>query len=195
MRYVTELLCDTTPERLAAIMRSTDTGGNLFKDHVLPSNEQVPLTKAMLESHLQPLTAEEWHQYNGPVWARAWRIACRTGSWNETKKVLTEKSHLINLVAGPLFLDCALVAIAERQCTEFLVRITALTSLNKSFSVLLTSGVNKFREQTLVIVNFFNGRDVKPAWDVLLFNIVDWTRGATDMLGRQREWDKNDELD
>jgi len=175
MRYATDLLCDTTPERLAAIMRSTDTGGNLFKmiHDYLPSNEQVPLIKAMLESHLQPLTAEEWHQYNGPVWARAWHIACRTGSWNEAKNVLTEKSHLINLVAGPLFLDCALVVIAERQCTEFLVRITALTSLNKSFSISLTSEVNKFREQTLVIVDFFNGRDVKPAWDVLLFNIVD----------------------
>jgi hypothetical protein len=197
MRGTTELLCDANPKRRAAIMRSSNTGRNLFKmiHGSLPSSEQVPLTKAMLESQLQPLTAEEWYQYTGPPWARAWFAACRAGTWNEAKNLLMQKSILVNLTAGPLFLDCALAVIAERRCTEFVVDITTLTSLNKPFSATVIPEINKFREQVLAILEFFNGRDVKPKWDVLLYNIVDWTSEATDMLGRQRELrDANDEL-
>ncbi|KAF4625754.1 hypothetical protein G7Y89_g12411 [Cudoniella acicularis] len=172
-------------------------GGNLFKmiHDSVPLSERISLTKAMLESQFQPLTAEEWYQYTGPAWARAWYAACRAETWNEAKKVLMEKSMLINLTAGPLFLDCALAVIAERQCTEFLVDITNLTSLNKPFNTTMIPEINKFREQVLDALDFFNGRDAKPVWDVLLYNIVDWTSGAMDMLGRQRELrDVNDKL-
>jgi hypothetical protein len=177
MRAITKLLCDTSTKCRAAIMRYTATGGNLFKmiHDSLPSSEQVPLIKAMLESQFHPLTADEWYRYTGPAWAQAWYAACRIGTWKEVKKALMEKSMLINLIAGPLFLDCALAVIADRQFTEFMVKMTSLTSLSKPFSTQMIPEVNRFREQILVALDFFQrkGRETSVGCPVMQHRCMD----------------------
>ncbi|KAF4629496.1 hypothetical protein G7Y89_g8652 [Cudoniella acicularis] len=122
-----------TVKDFEGIIRNSDEGGPLlFKliEERVPSEEQFDVGKLLLETHF--LSRHKPQPHDSP-WLLVWIAATRTTEWEDAKEILYEGNRVACL-AGNLFLDCALIVIAEQMLKRYIKQFRAFKVHNGRLS-------------------------------------------------------------
>ncbi|KAH7381992.1 hypothetical protein BKA64DRAFT_684716, partial [Cadophora sp. MPI-SDFR-AT-0126] len=160
--------------RFFSIDFDTHAGGNFFQliEEKVSVNEQLPLARACLEADLERRFTGSLRMDPKAFWA----TACNAQKWNDSKRILYQGCCESPKPWGKLFLECAMIVIAEFHLKGHKDRFEKFSVSMDSLDVAEFGVVKTKLKDYIAILSDFNDTrlDVDPLWYKYLIQIAKW---------------------
>lgn len=161
---------------IAAPASSTPTIFRLI-DEEFPTNARFILTKGFLEADL---TAPMVDLYPSVMWKNSWRAASNAKSWENVKDLLYEGCQKPQQL-GAVFMDAALVVLAERMLKQYMTRLEHLRARQAPLAASEMDEAAELRAKYMAILkDFYQSKlDLGTQCYKYSLTIVEWDIATT----------------